>query len=91
MGPIDGFWHIANFFAPALGVGTLASALCKLLWRRELAAVAWRRLALWATTGGAMASIAGLAAFGRDGRLATYALLVLASALALWWAGFVRR
>ena len=91
MGPIDGFWHIANFFPPAGGVGLLAPALCKLLWRRELATVAWRRLAVWATGGAAAALIAGLAVFGRDGRLATYGLLVAASALALWWAGFVRR
>ena len=28
--------------------------------------------------------------FGRDGRMFSYALMVLAAALALWWAGFVR-
>ena len=35
--------------------------------------------------------IGGLAVFGRDGRMATYAALVVASALALWWAGFRAR
>jgi len=33
-------------------------------------------------------SIAGLVAFGRDGRMATYAAMVTASAVALWWAAF---
>jgi hypothetical protein len=29
--------------------------------------------------------------FGRDGRMATYGAMVLASSLALMWAGFGRR
>jgi hypothetical protein len=28
--------------------------------------------------------------FGRDGRVATYGLAILSSALCLWWAGFGR-
>ena len=40
MGPLDAFWHLLNFFAPAVGVGLIAAALAKLLWRRELAGVA---------------------------------------------------
>jgi len=31
---------------------------------------------------------AGLWAFGRDGKMATYAAMVLACALGLWWSGF---
>lgn len=91
MGPIDAFWHLLNFFAPALGVGLLAAALAKLLWRRELAGARWARLAAWASGAGALASVAALLAFGRDGTVAGYALLVAASALALWWSAFVRR
>jgi hypothetical protein len=33
--------------------------------------------------------VGGLLLFGRDGRMATYALMVLFSALALGWAAFV--
>jgi hypothetical protein len=91
MGPLDAVWHALNFFAPALGVAMLASAAAKLLWRRELAAVAWYRLASWATLAGALVLVAGLLAFGRDGKIATYGALVVATALALWWAGFLRR
>jgi hypothetical protein len=91
MGPLDAFWHALNFFAPALGVAVLAAAVAKLLWRRELAGVAWHRLALWGTLAGVVVLVGGLVAFGRDGRTATYGALVVVTALALWWAGFLRR
>jgi len=91
MGPLDGLWHLLNFFAPALAVAVLAASLAKLSWRRELATVAWHRLVLWAAAAGALALIAGLLVFGRDGKMATYGALVAVSAVALWWAGFVRR
>ena len=91
MGPLDALWHLLNFIAPALGVALLATALAKLSWRRELAAVPWRRMALWTACAGVLSLVAGLLVFGRDGKMVTYALLVVASALALWWVGFVRR
>jgi hypothetical protein len=50
--------------------------------------VRWQRLAGFAGAAGAVVSIGGLIVFGRDGRMATYAMLVVASAVALWWAGF---
>ncbi|MEK8053477.1 hypothetical protein AACH10_24685 [Ideonella sp. DXS22W] len=91
MGPIDAFWHLLNLFGPAIGLGLIAPSLAKLLWRRELAAVPWRVLAQWVSGAGAGVTLAGLAVFGRDGRMATYAALVLATAAALWWRGFFRR
>lgn len=91
MGPLDALWHLLNFVAPALGVAALSALLAKWAWRRELAAVRWRQLAQAAAVAGVLALGAGLVLFGRDGRMATYAALVLACALALWWVGFVRR
>lgn len=91
MGPVDAFLHLVNFLAPALGVALVATLMAKGLWRRELASVAWHRLAAWAALAGTLALLAGLVAFGRDGKMATYGLLVAATALGLWWAGFVRR
>jgi hypothetical protein len=88
MGPLDALWHLLNFFVPAIGVGLLAAAGAKLLWRRELGPVSWRRLASWSAGAGAVTLLVGLVIFGRDGRVATYAALVVASAAALWWAGF---
>ena len=91
MGPLDTLWHLLNLVAPAVGVGILASAMAKLLWWRRLKLVAWTSLSLWTTGVAAVALAAGLVIFGRDGRMTTYALMVLAGAVALWWAGFGRR
>jgi hypothetical protein len=91
MDVIGASWHVLNFLAPAVGLGMIAAALAKLLWRRELRATRWRRLALWAVGAGLLVLIAGLLVFGRDGRMATYIGMVIACALALWWAGFAAR
>jgi hypothetical protein len=90
MGPLDAFWHLTNLFVPAFGLGLLAPALAKLLWRRELAAVPYRSLALPACAACAGVLLAGLVLQGRDGRMATYAAMVLACAAVLWWRGFFR-
>lgn len=88
MGPIDFLLHLANLFAVSLLFGAVAAAGAKLIWRHALAATAWWRLAAWAAGAAAAVTVGGLVAFGRDGRMATYALMVPAGALALAWAGF---
>ena len=90
MGIAQTLIHIVNFFLPALFMGAvLAPAL---VWggpkRRGrinhwlLAIKAW--LALSAI--GAVVLMCGLVAFGRDGRMATYGVLVLVlgTAVAAW-------
>ncbi len=88
MGPLDVFWHVANLLAPAVVLGLVASALAKLLWRRELQAVAWRGLAGWTMATSTLALLAGLVLTGRDGRMATYGAMVVVAALTLWWRGW---
>ena len=88
MGPLDALGHLINLLVPAAMLGALAAALAKLLWRRELAAMGWLRLALPAGAMGMLATLAGLVVFGRDGKMATYAGMVLACTLTLWWQGF---
>ena len=88
MEPLDALWHLGNLFMPALMLGLLSAALAKLLWRRELAAVTWRRLAVPAALACALVTLTGLVIFGRDGKMATYAGMVLACAFTLWWRGF---
>jgi hypothetical protein len=91
MSPIDAFWHVLGLFLPALATGVIAAAAAKwLFWRSELQRVPWQRLATWACAAGSLALLGGLVLFGRDGRMASYGAMVAASALALWWAGFVR-
>ena len=88
MEPLDALWHVSSLFMPALGLGAVAAALAKLLWRRELAAVPWLRLAGPACAACAAVVLAGLAVLGRDGKMATYGAMVAASAITLWWQGF---
>jgi hypothetical protein len=86
--PSDAFWHVINFFAPALVLGAIAAIATKLLWRRTLGGVSALRLWAWASAATAIASVVGLVVFARDGRMATYAAMVVACAAALWWVGF---
>ena len=88
MQPADAFWHLTNFFAPALVLGALATMAAKLIWRREIGPMGGLRLWVWASGAAAIASVVGLVVFGQDGRMATYAGMVLACAAALWWLGF---
>lgn len=90
MGPFDALWHVLNLLAPALGVGLIAPALAKLLWRQALRGVRWWPLARWTAAACALVLVAGLVITGRDGRMATYVAMVGASALALWWRGWMR-
>ena len=74
-----------------LGVGLMAAGAAKLLWRRELGRVSYLRLALWAFAAGAAVLLGGLLLLGQDGRMVTYGTMVVACALALWWAGFLKQ
>lgn len=87
MGPIDAVWHVLNFFAPAVGVGVITAALARLVWWRELRAAGLTRLATWAVGGCAVGLVAALIVFGRDGKMAGYALMLAGGSLALWWGG----
>ena len=90
MGPLDGLWHLLNFVAPALGVAAMATLLAKLVWRRALRSVPFRPLFTWAAGVGVAVLLAGLVLFERDGKMATYAALVLSTAGVLWWKGLRR-
>ncbi len=87
-----GLWgillHLGNFALPALVVAALLST--GVLGRRALLppAVGWRRLLrtwAWLAISGLAVLVAGLAAFGRDGKIATYAALVLVMGSLAWW------
>jgi hypothetical protein len=80
--------HVVGFLAIPVLAGLLAGAATRLLWRRRLAGVRWRRLLAWPVGAAVAAHVAGLVAFGQDGRTATYAGAVVAMAAALGWAAF---
>ena len=84
MDALNLLWHIANFVLPAVGVGAPTAALCKLFWRRSLARTSWFTLAWQASAAGLAVLVAGLVVTGHDGRMVTYAGLVVACALVPW-------
>ncbi len=88
MGPLDAIGHLLNLFYPALALGLLAAGLAKLLWRRELAAAPFKRLAVPAMLACAVVTVAGLVWFRQDGKMATYGAMVCVCAVVLWWRGF---
>jgi hypothetical protein len=90
MDPLDVAWHLLGFFLPAVGLGLLSAALAKLVWRRELRSVGWLRLALRVCAAAMLALVASLIVLGRDGTMASYAVMVLASTLVLWRTGIGR-
>lgn len=88
MGPLDAIWHLSNFLLAPVGLGLIAASLCKLAWWRTLRAVRWSRLAVPAAGAAVLIQIIFLLLLGRDGRMATYAVQVVAVALVLWWMAF---
>jgi hypothetical protein len=87
MGPLDLLWHLTNLFVPAIGLGLVSAGLAKLAWRRALAPVPYWRLAGSTAAVAAIVTVAGLVITGQDGRMVTYAAMVLAAATLLWWRG----
>jgi hypothetical protein len=88
MGAFDLFWHLTNLFAVAVLFGLVAALGARWIWRRELARVSVRRLIAWAVLPPAGVALAGLLVFGQDGRMTTYAAMVVAVALGLAGAGW---
>ena len=88
MGPLDAIGHLLNLFLPAVLLGALSAAAAKLAWRKALATVSWRRLAVPACAASAAVVLAALVLLGRDGSMTMYAAMVTACAFTLWWRGF---
>jgi hypothetical protein len=88
MGFFNALNHLLNFFLPALTMALLVPTLARLVWRAELKGKAWRGQVKWSALANAGVLIVGLVLTGQDGAVATYAGLVLASALVVWWTGW---
>lgn len=84
MGPLDVFNHLLNFAAPAS-----AMALLLVLSRRFIHSKAASMLPGWLHAGvvfgvGLATLLVGLVVWGRDGKMLTYAALVVACATCQW-------
>lgn len=83
MGPADVVFHLMGFAMPALALALLLPLAARLLVPTARGRSWWLAFAANFVTGLA-ALAAGLWYFGRDGKMATYAALVLAVASSQW-------
>lgn len=84
MGFLDLLFHLAGLLAPAAGVALLVSLCGRFLLGRELPNRSWGRFFAIDFAAGSAALLAGLALFGRDGRVASYLALIVACATSQW-------
>ena len=75
----DLFWHLAGFVAPALVLAPAMVLACRLLRWRPAFKLGWRAQVGINFAVCVLVLLAGLILSGEDGRMATYAALVLAS------------
>lgn len=85
MSALDLLIHLLNFAAPAFFVALVLALLFRLALHKRSATVSlWVQVAV-TFAAGLVVLLAGLAWFGRDGRMATYAALVVVCGSAQWW------
>lgn len=75
-------FHMANFVMPALAMALMMPLAGH--WVMGTAASPWRRRVLWHAVAGILVLLAGVLIQGHDGRMATYAALVLVAATLEW-------
>lgn len=77
--------HLFNFVLPAIAMGVMMPFFSRMLWRKTPVKRSLMSQML-ITTGACMAVLfAGLVIFNTDGKMMTYAGVVLAAAGCQWW------
>ena len=87
MGPIDLSIHLLSFAAPAFAVALLVTLLARLILARGPQRIGWGSAFALNFIAGLVTLGAGLWFFGRDGKMATYAAMVLVVATCQWLSG----
>lgn len=85
MPPLALIDHLLNFVAPAFFVALTLAILTRWAFRRNAGAPRfWAQIAVNSVAGAAVLA-AGLMYFGRDGKMATYAALVMVCGTVQWF------
>lgn len=87
MGPLDQLYHFANFLAPAFAVAVLLALTGPLLTKNSAVALGLIGQVAINFIAGAVALGLGLWFFGRDGKMASYAALLVAATTSQWVGG----
>jgi hypothetical protein len=85
MGFLDVLYHLLNFFVPAFGVAVLTVLVSAVLMKRSSATPGLLTQAAINFVVCSVVLVVGLWLFGRDGKIATYAALVLVCATSQAW------
>lgn len=84
MSPLGFVLHLLGFALPALALAVLMAAAARFLLPRGTAALGWWASVALNFVAGLAVLGAGLAWFGRDGKMATYAGMVVVVATCQW-------
>jgi hypothetical protein len=87
MGPLDLTRHLLSFAAPAFAVALLVALAARLILPANARPASLLRAVLFNALAGLGVLTGGLWYFGRDGKMATYAALVLVVATVQWACG----
>lgn len=82
---LDFFWHLAGFIAPAVVMALGIVLLSRFLGRNQPSARSWKAQAAINFAVCLLVLLIGLVLTEHDGRMSTYAALVLASATCQAW------
>ena len=77
--------HLLGLFLPALGVSAVLMAAPRLWPRAAKGRWTLKREVLTLGGSGALVMLTGLVVFGRDGKVMTYAALVVVLGTLAWW------
>ncbi len=84
MSPLDFALHVLNFVLPAVAVGGLLAALAPWALRGSHSRFSWLAQSALNAAAGSLALTGGLWYFGNDGKMASYAALVLVCGTTQW-------
>jgi hypothetical protein len=77
--------HIINFALPALAMGVMVPLFSRLIWRKTPSKRSLKSQMIVTTLACLAVLFAGLVIFSTDGKMATYAALVVVAAVCQWW------
>ena len=87
MGPLDQIYHLANFLAPALAVALVVALAGHFFIENSTVAPGFIAQTAINFVAGGFALGLGLWLFGRDGKMASYAALLVVAATSQWVGG----
>ncbi len=87
MGFLNQIDHLMNFLAPAFAVGGLLALVGPFIVGKRAQARVWIAQAAINFVAGSLALGVGLWFFGRDGKMASYAAMLVVAATSQWMGG----